>query len=58
MTDDQREDFVANDEGLYNLQQASGLNEEQWVRENRELIDEVMGNVESGRKRQHYLVYG
>jgi len=56
--DDQREDFVANDEGLYDLQQKSGLSERAWVRKNRALIDEVMDNVGSGRKPQHYLKYG
>ncbi len=58
MNDNDREDWVSNDEGLYDLWKASGLRMRRWVRENRKLIDEVAENVTTSNKRQHYLKYG
>jgi len=40
VNDNDREDWVSNDEGLYDLWKASGLRMRRWVRENRKLIDE------------------
>lgn len=56
--DSDREDFVNNDEGLYDMWRKSGKGITVWVRENRALIDAYMGNVTSGRKRAHYGTYG
>lgn len=56
--DAERRLWVLNDEGLYNLQRASGQPIKVWIRENRALIDEVIDAVVSGRKRPHYLAYG
>lgn len=56
--DNDREDFVNNDEGLYDLWRRSGQGITRWVRENRALIDEYMDNVQSGRKPAHYGTYG
>jgi hypothetical protein len=56
--DSDREDFVNNDEGLYDMWRRSGRGITRWVRENREMIDECMGNVTSGAKPAHYLKYG
>ncbi len=56
--DEERRLWVLNDEGLYNLQLASRKPTKIWIRENRELIDKVIDNVESGNKRPHYLRYG
>ena len=58
MNDKDRESWVMNDEGLYNLQRASRKPMRLWIRENRKLIDEVASNVASGKKPQHYLAYG
>lgn len=55
--DDDREQWVANDEGLYDLWRSSGLSEEEFVRQNRELIDEVIHNVRDGGRPAHYLKY-
>jgi hypothetical protein len=58
MNDRQRQEYVDNDEGLYDAQRRSGQPRREWVRENRALIDEVIENVASGKNRQHYLKYG
>lgn len=54
--DSERQDFVDNDEGLYDMQRAAS-NKRAWLRANREMIDEVAGNVPCGRKPAHYLKY-
>lgn len=58
INDDDRRQWVLNDEGLYRLQQYSGRSMRKFVRMNRKLIDEVIVNVRDGHRRQHYLVYG
>lgn len=58
MNDNDRETWVSNDEGLYDMWTRSKLSMRSFVRENRKLIDEVAGNVKTGTKRQHYLKYG
>ncbi len=58
MNDEQREEWVQNDEGLYVLQQASRLGLRAWVRGNRELVDAVAAAVSSGKTRAHALRYG
>jgi hypothetical protein len=57
MNDDERRDWVDNDEGLYDLQRSSGQPMRTWIRENRKFIDEAVGNVTSGRQSAHYLKY-
>jgi hypothetical protein len=56
--DDDRHAFVINDEGLYNMSRGYKGGERKFVRDNRKMIDEVIDNIESGRKPQHYLAYG
>lgn len=58
MNDEQREDWVENDEGLYDRFKASGKTLSVWVRENRALIDACAGKVSSGEERAHFLKYG
>ena len=58
INDDDREEFVNNDEGLYNMWLASSKGITVWVRENRPMIDEVIKAVRDGEKPAHYLVYG
>lgn len=42
LNDHERELWVANDEGLYNMQQSSRLSMRTFIRQNRELIDDVI----------------
>lgn len=56
--DESREEFVNNDEGLYDLWRRSGRGITVWVRENRAMIDEVIGVVMRGEKPAHYMKYG
>jgi hypothetical protein len=57
MNDDDREVWVLNDEGLYNLQRRSRLSMRKWVRANRSLIDEVAEMVKTGKKSAHFMAY-
>ena len=56
--DEDRRLLILNDEGLYNWWRESGLPIRTFIRANRAQITEVIEYVTSGRKRQHYLVYG
>lgn len=58
INDDDREEFVNNDEGLYDLWQRSGKGITVWVRKNRPLIDEVIRNVRDNVRPPDYLKYG
>ena len=57
INDAERERWVDNDEGLCNLQRRSRLSKRNWIRANRELIDEVINNVVGGKKQAHYMEY-
>jgi hypothetical protein len=56
--DEERRLWVLNDEGLYNMQQQSGLSTREFIKQNRALIDEVIANVTGHKKPAHYLAYG
>lgn len=56
--DSEREQWIANDEGLYKEQKRSGLSMRDFIRTNREAIDELIDNVVSGKKPAHYKEYG
>jgi hypothetical protein len=59
--DDERRLWVLYDEGLYRMFKSQCLRTRsvrQFVRDNREQIDEVIDAVESGKKPAHYLAYG
>lgn len=58
MNDTQRDQWVDNDEGLYHIWKSSRESKRKWIRDHRELIDEVAQGVSSGEKRAHYLKYG
>jgi len=58
INDNDREQWVMNDEGLYDLWRKSGRGVTRWVRENRELIDENIRFVVDGKKPAHYRKYG
>ncbi len=57
MTDTDREQWVDNDEGLYNLMRASGLSKRAFVRANRSMIDETIKQITSGKRPAHSLAY-
>lgn len=56
MNDSEREDWVNNDEGLYNKWKRSGLSMSKFVRKNRQLIDAIAGEITSGKKPAHSTV--
>lgn len=59
INDEMRRGWVENDEGLYNLLCAGEHRDvRRFVKEHRAMIDEVINNVFSKRKPQHYLAYG
>lgn len=58
MNNTEREQWIDNDEGLYNLWRASGLSKRNFIKENKTLIDEVIENITTGKKKAHYLCYG
>ena len=58
MNDTQRDQWVDNDEGLYNMWKASKQSKRDFIRAHRTEIDAVINNVSGGKKRAHYLKYG
>ena len=50
--------WIDNDEGLYVWWQQSRQPKQEFIKANRTEIDIAIDNVVSGRKRQHYLMYG
>jgi hypothetical protein len=55
--DEERRQWVMNDEGLYDLCRQSRKPVRDWIRENRALIDECIDQVCDGGKPAHYLKY-
>ncbi len=58
MNDNDRTEWVDNDEGLYNWWRMSGLPKRKFVRTNREELDRCINKVLNGDKPAHYLAYG
>lgn len=56
--DEERRQWVNNDEGLYDLWRCSRQAQKQWIRENRTAIDAVIEKVTAGEQPAHYLKYG
>ena len=57
MNNEQRRQWILNDEGLYNLYRDSKKSLQVFIKENRQIIDEVINNVTTNKKPAHYLVY-
>ncbi len=55
---EERRQWILNDEGLYTWQRRSGNSMKQFIRENRTEIDKAIDNMMDGTKPQHYLRYG
>jgi hypothetical protein len=53
-----REQWIANDEGLHDMRRRSRLSLREFIRENRTIIDEVIHTVRDGIKPAHDLKYG
>lgn len=58
INDNDRQQWVDNDEGLYDMWRRSGKGITVWVRENRALIDANIKAVNSGAVPAHSLKYG
>lgn len=62
MNDADRQTWVDNDEGLYDMyrrwSRRNKGEKREFIRTHRHLIDEVCGAVATGKRRQHYLKYG
>ena len=58
LNDKDREQWIANDEGLYLWQRRSGLGMRAFIRANRAEIDAAILPVLSGEKQAHHLIYG
>lgn len=57
MNNTEREQWIDNDEGLYNWWRSSKLSKRKFIKENRAEIDAAINNVTSGKKPAHYLAY-
>jgi hypothetical protein len=58
MNDRERGQWIDNDEGLYNWWKRSRQSKANFIRENRQEIDEAINPVLSGEKPAHHLAYG
>lgn len=58
LNDNDRAQWIDNDEGLYDLWRASGLSKREFIRRNRPMLTEAITNVLDNKKPAHYLKYG
>ena len=58
MNNNDRYEFVINDEGFYLYQKRSGLSMTAFIKKHRTDIDNVILSIMSGKKHSHFLVYG
>ncbi len=58
MNNQERSQWIDNDEGLYRWFLSSHMSKVKFIQENKEEIDQCINNVLNGTKRAHYLVYG
>ena len=58
MNDNERKQWVQNDDGLYNDWRASRLPLTVYVRAHREWLDTVIQKVITGNRPAHFLAYG
>lgn len=57
MNNTYREQWIDNDEGLYNWWKSTRLSKAKFIKENRAEIDAAIERMTSGKERQHYLAY-
>ena len=58
INDDDREQWISNDEGLYDMQRKSGLSMRRFIRKHRTFIDRQIRKVRDGWEPAHSLKYG
>lgn len=58
LNDEDRAQWIDNDEGLYDMWRRSGLSKREFIRRNRPLLTEAITNVLENKKPAHYLKYG
>lgn len=58
MNDQDRAQWIDNDEGLYDWWRSSRMSKRQFIRQNRAAITEAITQVLEGDKPAHYLKYG
>lgn len=58
MNDEERRQWIQNDEGLYNWWRGSRRPLKAFIRENRAALDAAIKPVLDGDKPAHYLTYG
>lgn len=58
MNNQDREQWIDNDEGLYNWWKRSKLSKRKFIQENRTEIDEAINNMLGNKKPAHYLAHG
>ena len=52
------EEWINNDEGLYNWKRRSKLSMRKFIQENRHELETCIRNVRESEKPAHYLAYG
>ena len=57
MNNSEREQWIANDEGLYNWKRQSRLSMREFIKQNRAEIDAAINNVTTAKQPAHYLAY-
>lgn len=58
MNNTEREQWIDNDEGLYDWWRSSRLSKREFIKQNRAEIDQAIERVTSGAQPAHYLKYG
>ncbi len=58
MNSTEREQWISNDEGLYDWWKSSRLSMREFIRQHRAEIDAAIEAVTEGSKPAHYLKYG
>lgn len=58
MNNTEREQWIDNDEGLYDWWKSSRLSKREFIRQNRAEINAAIEQVTGGDKPAHYLKYG
>lgn len=58
LNDEDRSDWIDNDEGLHNWWRGSKMGKRRFIRENRAEIDATINPVLDGSKPAHHLAYG
>lgn len=58
LNDDERDQWIDNDEGLYRWWKSSRQSKRAFIRENRAELDRLILAVLDGKKPAHHLIYG